>query len=139
MRMTSMVAVVASACLLAGACVPRTKSARAAGGTLLAVAGTALVGHMMYGGCGSSGPDDDIGDASGDLMGCLFLKGVEGGVGSTLAITGLVWLIAAAAAPSAPAPPPAPPAEPSAAPMWPPPVSPSRSPSAPWGSSLAFD
>jgi len=115
--------------------VPRTKSGRLAGGTILTVTGAALLGHMRYGGCGESG-----GDPFGDLVGCLFLKGVEGGAGATAAVTGLVWLLAEAASSADPEPPSAPLAPlPSASPASPSPPPDSPSPSVPWGARLGFD
>jgi hypothetical protein len=92
---------------------------------------------MRYGGCGDSG--DDI---VGDIFGCIFLKGAEGGAGATMALTGLVWLLAEAAAQPDPEPPPAslaplPASSPS--PAWPTPSMPSRSPSTPSGARLGFD
>jgi hypothetical protein len=127
--MISMVSLVMSVSLCAGACAPRAKPAGYVGGTILALTGAVLVANAGSS-CESDSSVDPI-TAGVEGIGCVSGAIASVTMGSAMVLSGLVVLGAAALSPSAPdspwaAPDPAPPAP---APSW--------SPSAPSGSPLA--
>jgi hypothetical protein len=135
MRMISMVLLVMSVSLCAGACAPRAKPAGYIGGALLTAAGMAMAGGAASADCTVEPDPFGVGlvvagaCVSGQAAGVMF--------GTVTALTGIAILVAAAASPSAPEASPEPlPALPSGPAPWPAPALP-QSPSAPSGSPLA--
>jgi hypothetical protein len=94
--MTSMVPLVLSVSLVAGACAPSTKPAGYGVGSVLAVAGTGLLLHATSQDCSSKSDWDLNLDCKVEAIG-------EGALGTAIGVTGLVILLAALASPSEPA------------------------------------
>jgi hypothetical protein len=85
--------------LFAGGCAPRAKPVGYVGGTVLAVAGTALVVHASSQQCEA----ENIVEAIGAVV-CESAAAGEAALGVLTLLTGTAILIAAAASPSAPEP-----------------------------------